>query len=385
MTEIVQRNPGEVDQVPQGSPVQQVIARVRTEEFMEQLAMALPENVPASRFVRAAVTALLQNPALAEVDRQSFNAALLKCAQDGLLPDGRESALVPYKGKAQYLPMIGGYRKIAGEHGWTIETHVVYDKDEFSYELGLDPRIDHRPAPINSDRGELVAAYAIGRHRDGRRVIEVYEAAAIAAAKGVAQTDRVWRQWPAQMWEKTVGKRLFAKLPLDPADKRIKSLVDAEVIGPDESARLLYGSGSGVAPREIEARKDSPQGAGDAGPEASGEPAGDGGGSRSGDEPGADGAPSVVPGAEPPAPTDGQTSFQIPDAVVDAAGAMLVQDEWTVAHLCNNKSGREFAAWVCGPKYDPTAPEAPTEAVVSAIRTYVTARHPELLPEAGAA
>lgn len=416
------------------TPAQILTTQVRSPEFAEQVAMALPDNVPASRFQRVTVTALLQKPELAEVDRDSFFFSLLKCAADGLLPDGREAALVPYNGKCSYLPMIGGYRKVAGEYGWTIETVAVRAKDEFTYSLGSDPRVDHKPAPINSDRGELVAAYAIGRHRDGRRVIEVYEADKVAAAKGVAQTDRVWKQWPEQMWEKTVGKRLFQKLPLDPADKRVASLVvDAEEIGPAAAAAMLYGpGGSTFAAREITQDSsgegavshgsaadasvrdatvgapgdqaagteapvsqptDSPQGAADGGPGASADTTQQAavGEAGSGDEPGADGTPAAAPGparrsrkktAEPEAPP-AQEGFQIPAAVLDEAGATAVvhndpKSGWngrTISDIAKDQEyGAAWLTWAAGSDGDLFL----SAETVAAVRLYVEHRLPDL-------
>ncbi len=368
MSELATRDQGAVER-QQPTAAQHLMSQVRGDEFKQQVEMAIPENMPPSRFVRATVTALLQNESLANVDRDSFFASILKCAQDGLLPDGREAAVVPYKGKAQYLPMIGGYRKIAGEHGWTIDTVVVHAADEFSYELGLDPKVIHRPAPINSDRGELVAAYAIGRHRDGRRMVEVYEAAKVEAAKGVAQTDRVWKQWPTQMWEKTVGKRLFAKLPLDPSDKRVAGLVvDAEVIGPDASATMLYGphdqpvgqvreitqeSTAAHSEHQVPVASEAPVESQQAAP------------------------PPVTP--VPPgggaAPGNHGPAFPIPDQVVDKWGAVPVQDGWTVAQVCADGAGQSWVRAVLA------GDDATVNAGVrEALTEYARARHPELLP-----
>uniref|UniRef100_UPI00195373C4 recombinase RecT n=1 Tax=Klebsiella aerogenes TaxID=548 RepID=UPI00195373C4 len=46
----------------------------------------------------------------------------------GLLPDGREGAIVEFSGKAQWMPMIGGLRKKVRNSGEiaTWEAHVVY-------------------------------------------------------------------------------------------------------------------------------------------------------------------------------------------------------------------------------------------------------------------
>ena len=133
-----------------------LVRSVRAPDFQNQAALALPENVPPRRFVRATLTALMANPDLALSDHASVLNALMRSAQDGLMPDGYEAALVLYKGKAQYLPMIGGLRKIAAEHGWTLSTTVVYANDRFEHEEGLDERLVHVPA--RGARGDMFAA-----------------------------------------------------------------------------------------------------------------------------------------------------------------------------------------------------------------------------------
>lgn len=232
---------------------QAAIARIRSDEAREQIQAALPPSVSIDRFTRATATALIQNPDLAGTDEASLFQAIVKCAQDGLFPDGREAALVVYKGKAQYLPMIAGVRKIAAEYGWTIVTHVVYANDVFDVQGGTDDRITHRPVGPGEPRGDLVAAYAVAHHRDGRRSItEVMHAQDIAKARAVAQTDRIWNQWPAQMFEKTVGHRIAKKLPLDPQDAaRLNRVITAADLAPGEAAEIMYGPHGPVAAREL--------------------------------------------------------------------------------------------------------------------------------------
>src|SRR5262249_25498432 len=80
---------------------------------------------------------------LADADEPSISLALIRCAHDGLLPDGHHAALVTYKDRkrggytAAYLPMVGGLIDLAGEHGWTIRANVVAANDEFVHEEGL--------------------------------------------------------------------------------------------------------------------------------------------------------------------------------------------------------------------------------------------------------
>jgi recombination protein RecT len=226
------------------TPSQELVARIRTDDFKEQVALALPANVPVRRFVRATVTALLANPEIATAEPDSIFQSLLRSAQDGLLPDGREAALVMFGRKAVYMPMIGGFRKIAAEHGWTIRTAVVYQNDEFEFELGMEPTLSHKPVRPGMERGPMIAAYAVATHRSQPKEIEVMYAADI---EKVRQTSRAkdsgpWRDWPERMWEKSAGRRLFAKLPLGERDQeRIARVLNAEDLGPAESAAELYG------------------------------------------------------------------------------------------------------------------------------------------------
>lgn len=234
-------------EVVQRTPQQELVARIRTQEFQSQVAIALPENVKPERFVRAAATALLDNPDLAGAEPNSVFAALLKSAQDGLLPDGREAALVIFKGKAAYLPMIGGFRKIAADHGWSIRTQVVYANDLFEHEEGLDPHFRHVPVRPGTDRGDPIAAYAVGAHADGRRELEVMRVDEIEKVRNVsrAKDKGPWVDWWERMAEKTVGKRLFAKLPLGDLDERVARVLEASAIEPGDAAALMYGPKAG--------------------------------------------------------------------------------------------------------------------------------------------
>lgn len=209
---------------------QKLVQRLRSNEFRGQVEQALPGNVSPERFTRVTVTAINQTPELVAVDRGTLFNAVIRCAQDGLLPDGREAALVIFNDKnaqggkrATYLPMVGGYRKIAAKHGLSLEAFVVYERDAFDYQLGFEPTITHKPPKLGEDRGAAIGAYAVARHKDGRRWLDVMDLAQIEKVRKVsrAATSQYgpWVNHWDEMARKTVARRLYKQLPLESLDE----------------------------------------------------------------------------------------------------------------------------------------------------------------------
>lgn len=227
-------------------PVKELVAQVRSDVFVDQVALALPPNVDAKRFARIAVTAIQATPELALCTRESVAQALLRCAADGLLPDGREAAITKFHNskenvdEAQYMPMIGGFRKIAADHGWALRTTVVYANDEFEY-TDEPPSIMHRSVRPGMERGELAYAYAVATHKDGRRMQVVLHPDDVAKRKAVAKTKKVWEQWPAAMWEKSAGRDLFGQLPLTDHELVDRVMAAMAASDPAYAAEQLYG------------------------------------------------------------------------------------------------------------------------------------------------
>jgi recombination protein RecT len=181
----------------------------------------LPSQIPPDRFIRTIVTAVQMQPELATADRKTLISACMKAAQDGLLIDGREAGLSVYKDRktggttVAYLPMVGGILKKVRQSGEisSIRAHVVYQGDEFDFELGDDERIHHKPNL--AQQGSPVAVYAIAKFKDGdiqREVMSVAQVQKIRAKStgiGKACWDSEW----GEMAKKTVIRRLAKRLP----------------------------------------------------------------------------------------------------------------------------------------------------------------------------
>lgn len=196
-------------------------------ELRPQLAAALPANVPVDRFVRTALTSVQLHPELLLADRRSLFLSCLQAATDGLIPDGREGALVVFKtkvkrngkdewiDKVQWMPMYGGLlKKIRNSDQLaSIAANVVYEADQFDYELGDEERIVHRPALTN--RGKQVAVYAIAKLKDGSIYREVMPWSDVQQirASSKAKDGPAWVNWGDEMARKSAIRRLSKRLP----------------------------------------------------------------------------------------------------------------------------------------------------------------------------
>jgi recombination protein RecT len=216
------------------SPVAQVCNTLLQPAFKEKLQTALPDGVDVDRFTRVAMTAIQQNPSVCNADRNSLFTSVIRCAQDGLLPNGKEAALVVFGQQVQYMPMIGGLRKIAANHGIIMATGVVHKNDTFEYELGVEPRKRHVPAPLDQDRGEPIGAWAEAKDAEGNIYLEVMGKQDIESVRSSsrARNGDLWMKHWGEAARKTVGRRLFKSLPLadklTEAETRIMAAADAE-------------------------------------------------------------------------------------------------------------------------------------------------------------
>lgn len=186
---------------------------------------ALPSVLTPERFTRIAVSALSTTPKLAECHPMTFIGAMMTAAQLGMEPNTPlgQAYLIPYwnnKAKRLECQFQLGYKgmiDLAFRSGQisSIQAHVVYDNDEFSYSYGLDPALRHVPAL--SDRGQPVSVYAIFKTKDGGFGFEVMSwADAIAHGQRYSKTysNGPWQTNPEEMAKKTVLKKVLKYAPL---------------------------------------------------------------------------------------------------------------------------------------------------------------------------
>lgn len=200
-----------------------VVQSIDKPEFQKQLAEVLPTGLSIEKFTRTTKLAVQMNPEVLDADRNSLFLAMVKCAASGLLPDGRESALVIVKVKGKdtvaWWPMVGGLRKKAAEFGITLAAAVVYQNDEFTYST-MPPAVEHRPTPLGKDKGDPLGAFAVALDNTNRVicppvVMSVEEIEKVRATSRASSSEwGPWVKWWDRMACKTVARRLFAEMPL---------------------------------------------------------------------------------------------------------------------------------------------------------------------------
>jgi recombination protein RecT len=195
---------------------------------------ALPSHVSVEKFSRVAMTAIQNTPALVNADRRSLFGAFVRLAQDGLLPDGREAAIVMFGNKAQAMPMIAGILKKIRQSGEVakVSAQVVYENDEFVISYGFDEDVKHIPPKLNEPRGEPIGAYATAVLKDGSQLLEVMSLEQIDQVRKVSRAsgNGPWVQWFGEMARKTVMRRLSKRLPMS-------TDLEDEIFSRDETMR----------------------------------------------------------------------------------------------------------------------------------------------------
>lgn len=210
--------------------------------------LALPSNVSQEAFKNAAVVAAQDNPQILQCEMQSVFKSIRTLAAAGLVPDGREAALVPFKTKVdgkyiqkcQAMPMVFGLVKMARRSGDVrdIRAHLVYEKEvetgAFRYIVGDEERLEHSPI-LFGERGEAVAVYAIAKLKDGTLVREFMGADEVDKIRRTGASQRkfdngrssvsdqpigIWKDHSGEMWKKTVIRRLCKRLDLSAEDMR---------------------------------------------------------------------------------------------------------------------------------------------------------------------
>lgn len=220
-----------------------------------QIEAALPSVITGERFARMVLTAMSNTPQLASCTPKSFLGAMMQAAQLGVEPNTPlgQAYLIPYRNhgtlECQFQLGYNGLMDLAYRSGEVtdIQAHVVYENDAFEYELGLTPKLMHKPAM--KDRGAAVAYYAVFHTKNGGYGFEVMSIEDIkkhASTYSQAYKKGYTSPWKTnfdEMAKKTVLKRCLKYAPLKTEfvraismDETIKSGIDKHMTDvPDDT------------------------------------------------------------------------------------------------------------------------------------------------------
>lgn len=190
-----------------------------------EIRKALPEVITPERFTRMALSALNTTPKLRECTQMSFLAALMNAAQLGLEPNTPlgQAYLIPYNNKGVMECQFQiGYKGLIdlsyrNQQMQIISAQAVYENDDFSYELGLNPKLEHRPTL--GERGEVRLFYGFFKLVNGGFGFEVMSKTAMDEyakeySKAFDSSFSPWKSNYIGMAKKTVIKQALKYAPL---------------------------------------------------------------------------------------------------------------------------------------------------------------------------
>lgn len=222
----------------------------------------LPKDMTTERFLETATISLAGDPKMIQAVNdcpETVISGLLRCAQAGFEPNSPsgEVFLVPYLTKNKHTGLKEmrvnfqyGYRGVITlcfRAGFIdlVQAHTIYAKDEWDYELGLTPKLVHRPYR-GGNRGEPVAyycTYTTNRNRTGADLMfveEVREHARRFAKSFDAATGSFYGPWKTDfnaMAKKTVILKALNYVPKSAEISRLLLADNAtsSVFAPDMS------------------------------------------------------------------------------------------------------------------------------------------------------
>lgn len=203
---------------------------------------ALPAHLEreAPTFTLCALTHIRRSNALMRCDKDSLLMALIQAAHFGLLPDGKQCALVPYGNEARFMPMVEGLTDMMYRSGAvaSVRRGLIRKNDAWAIKPSAPPPHDFTFSPdLLADRGEPIIAYAFCWMRGGGRseVLTFTRAEAEAhrdryskaykQAESNGRRNSTWHVEFDKMWQKTPVRMLAKEVSTSP-EMRLLLLAD---------------------------------------------------------------------------------------------------------------------------------------------------------------
>jgi len=194
-----------------------------------------PKHLNAERLIQLCALVIRKNPNIAACSTTSIIGAVTQASILGFQPTEVLSHFyfVPYNIKlasggwskeCQFQVSYKGWIDLARRSGeiQTIHSYCVFEGDDFDYQLGLNPDLNHRPASMvdRTDAKKLLYSYAVVKYHSGgfnfvvltKKEIESYRLRSPMARKNPEPTGPWKTDYPKMAMAKAV-KQLVAFLP----------------------------------------------------------------------------------------------------------------------------------------------------------------------------
>ena len=141
------------------------VQRILFDEVEHQRSVLSVRQMAVSQFLAACERSLgaptKTGEKLRECSPASLRHSVRKAAEMGLLPNGEDGALVPFKTTATFIPMVSGLKRLLweGEHAEVL-SGVIYEVDEYKVIFTDNGRrMDHQRKLGQAESPKVIAAY----------------------------------------------------------------------------------------------------------------------------------------------------------------------------------------------------------------------------------
>lgn len=211
-------------------------------ENLNKVSAALPEGFNITRFVQNGVALLNGNKILQDFARQNgtsqIQQGMLQGAYLGLDFMNKEAYLVPYGSTLNFMKSYTGAIKLAKKYSTrpikNIYAKVVRQGDEFSENIvNGNQMVNFSPLPFNC--APIVGAFAVCQFEDGTCLVDTMslEAMNVSRSKSRAANSMAWKDFPEEMYKKTVLHRLCKTIDLDMTAEQREAYESGEEIETD--------------------------------------------------------------------------------------------------------------------------------------------------------
>jgi recombination protein RecT len=233
-------------------------------QLRPQIAQALPKHLTADRIIQMATTLIVRTPAIADCSVESLVGAVMQASILGFKPVAAlgECYFVPYRnnknGKTEVQFQIGykGYLSLARQSGeiLTVYAEVVREGDFFDYELGLHPKLTHKP--LAGSEALVSHVYAVVHYKSGGYNFVVLSLNEVEKYRRRSQSQRsglsgAWQSDYDAMAKKTAIRRLVPYLPVSIDKLEQAATTDGGIIKPEHFANDQSGELNEVEEAEI--------------------------------------------------------------------------------------------------------------------------------------